>query len=150
MSDSPQQRIEADVKTALKAGEKERLSTLRMLLTDINNELLKGGAVDDASFIGLVRKAIKRREEAAELYRKGERPELAEKEERERSVLSTYLPAQADEGAIRAAAEEIAAAGSLAPGAGMGPLMKELRERFGASADGATLSRVAREVLATR
>ena len=134
----------------MKAGDKERLSTLRMLLTEVNNEAIKNGEVDDAGFVVLVRRAIKQRDEAAEQFARGDRPELAAKELREKEILSSYLPAQADEATIRAAAEEIATAQGLAPGAGMGVLMKALRERFGTSADGATLSRVSKEVLQSR
>ncbi|HXU31835.1 MAG TPA: GatB/YqeY domain-containing protein, partial [Thermoanaerobaculia bacterium] len=121
-----------------------------MLLTELNNEAIKSGEVDEAGFVVLVRRAIKQRDEAAEQFTKGDRPELAAKELREKEILSSYLPAQADEATIRAAAEEIAAAQGLAPGAGMGVLMKALREKFGASADGATLSRISKEVLQSR
>src|SRR3954449_4412650 len=104
----PQQRIEADVKAALKAGEKEKLSTLRMLLTEIKNERIRrggrggrgrllvagthglsaagGGEVDEAGFVPLVRKAIKQREEAATQYRNGHREDLAAKEEAEGKI----------------------------------------------------------------
>ncbi len=145
----PQQRIEADVKTAMKSGEKEKLSTLRMLLTEIKNERIRRGSeVDEAGFVSLVRKAIKQREEAASQYRNGGREELAAKEESERKILSAYLPAQVDEGQIRAAVEEIVAEKGLSGPAAMGPIMKEVLARFGSSADGATVNRIAREVLA--
>lgn len=145
----PQQRIEADVKAALKAGEKERLSTLRMLLTEIKNERIRrGGEVDEAGFVSLVRKAIKQREEAATQYRNGHREELAAKEEAEGRLLATYLPAQVDEGQIRAAIEEMVTSRGLSGPAAIGPIMKELLARFGSSADGATINRIAREVLA--
>ncbi len=149
-SETPRHRVETELRAAMKAGEKERLSTLRMLLTEINNEEIKNGEVDEAGFVALVRRAIKQRDDAAEQFDKGGRHELAEKERREKGILAGYLPAQADEGAIRAAAVEIAAAEGLASGAGMGALMKALRERFGSSADGATLSRIAKEVLSSR
>ncbi|HEX6900679.1 MAG TPA: GatB/YqeY domain-containing protein [Thermoanaerobaculia bacterium] len=145
----PQQRIEADVKTAMKSGEKEKLSTLRMLLTEIKNERIRRGSeVDEAGFVSLVRKAIKQREEAASQYRNGGREELAAKEEAEQKILSAYLPAQVDEGQIRAAIEEVVAAKGLSGPAAMGPIMKEVLARFGSSADGATINRIAREVLA--
>ena len=145
----PQQRIEADVKTAMKSGEKEKLSTLRMLLTEIKNERIRRGSeVDEAGFVSLVRKAIKQREEAASQYRNGGREELAAKEESEQKILSAYLPAQVDEGQIRAAIEEVVAAKGLSGPAAMGPIMKEVLARFGSSADGATINRIAREVLA--
>ena len=149
MTTTPQQRIEADVKTALKAGEKEKLSTLRMLLTEIKNEKIRRmGEVDEAGFVSLVRKAIKQREEAAAQYKTGGRPELAAKEEAEAKMLAEYLPAQVDEGQIRAAIQEVVDARGLSGPAAIGPVMKEILARFGSSADGATINRIAREVLA--
>jgi uncharacterized protein len=145
---SPQQRIEADVKTALKAGEKEKLSTLRMLLTEIKNERIRRGSeVDEAGFVSLVRKSIKQREDSVSQYRAGNREELAAKEEAEIKVLATYLPAQVDEGQIRAAIEELVSSRGLSGPAAIGPVMKEMLARFGSSADGATINRIAREVL---
>lgn len=133
----------------MKAGEKEKLSTLRMLLTEIKNERIRrGDEVDEAGFVSLVRKAIKQREEAATQYRNGQREELAAKEEAEGKLLATYLPAQMDEGQIRAAIEEMVASRGLSGPAAIGPIMKELLARFGSSADGATINRIAREVLA--
>jgi uncharacterized protein YqeY len=145
---TPQQRIEADVKTAMKAGEKERLSTLRMLLTEIKNERIRRGSdVDEAGFVSLVRKAIKQREEAALQYRNGAREELAAKEESEARLLASFLPAQVDEAQIRAAVEAAVAERGLSGPAAIGPIMKEMMGRFGSSADGAVINRVAREVL---
>ena len=145
---TPQQRIEADVKTAMKAGEKERLGTLRMLLTEIKNERIRRGSdVDEAGFVSLVRKAIKQREEAALQYRNGAREELAAKEDSEAKILATYLPAQVDEGQIRAAVEAVVAERGLSGPAAIGPIMKEMMARFGSSADGSVINRVAREVL---
>jgi uncharacterized protein len=145
---SPQPRLEADVKEAMKAGDKERLSTLRLLLAAVKNErIARGSEVDEAAFASITRKAIKQREEAAEQYRKGDRPELAEKEEREGKLLAVYLPAQIGEGQIRAAIETLVTERSLAGNAAMGQIMKEMIARFGAAADGAVISRVAREIL---
>jgi uncharacterized protein YqeY len=149
MTTTPQQRIEADVKAALKAGEKEKLSTLRMLLGEIKNEKIRRMAeVDEAGFVSLVRKAIKQREEAADQYKKGARPELAAKEESEAKTLAEYLPAQVDEAQIRAAIQEVVDARGLSGPAAIGPVMKEMLARFGSAADGSTINRLAREVLA--
>ena len=146
---TPQQRIEADVKTAMKAGDKERLSTLRMLLTEIKNERIRRGSdVDDAGFVSLVRKAIKQREDSVSQYRAGHREELAAKEEAEAKMLAEYLPAQVDEGQIRAAIEALVAERGLSGPASIGPIMKEMLARFGSYADGATINRLAREALA--
>src|ERR1700759_3845365 len=124
---TPQQRIEAEGKPAMKSGGKERLSTLRMLLAEIKNERIrKGGEVDEAGFVSLVRKAIKQREEAAAQYHTGHREELAAKEESEARILETYLPAQVDEGQIRTAIEEIVSSRGLSGPAAIGPIMKEV------------------------
>lgn len=150
MSDTPQQRIEADVKAALKAGEKEKLGTLRMLLGDLKNERIRrGGDVDEEGFVSLVRKAMKQRDEAAAQYREGGREELAAKEQSEAAILAVYLPAQVDEAQIRAAIQELVDAEGLSGPAAMGRIMKEMKARFGSSADGATLNRIAREMLAS-
>ena len=149
MTTTPQQRIEADLKTAMKAGEKERLSTLRLLLTEIKNEKIRRmGEVDEPGFVSLVRKAIKQREEAAAQYKAGGREELAAKEESEGKMLAEYLPAQVDEGQIRAAIQEVVAARGLSGPAAIGPIMKEMLARFGSAADGSLINRIAREVLA--
>ena len=145
---TPQQRIEADVKAAMKAGDKERLGTLRMLLTEIKNERIRRGSeVDEAGFVSLVRKAIKQREEAAAQYRTGKREELAAKEDSEAKTLAAFLPAQVDEGQIRAAVAALVAERGLSGPAAIGPIMKEMLARFGSSADGATINRIAREIL---
>ena len=149
MTTTPQQRIEADVKTALKAGEKEKLSTLRMLLGEIKNEKIRRhDEVDEDGFVSLVRKAIKQREEAADQYKKGNRPELAAKEESEAKTLAAYLPAQVDEAQIRAAIQEVVSTRGLSGPAAIGPIMKEMLARFGSTADGSIINRLAREVLA--
>ena len=145
---TPAETLQADLKTALKAGEKEKVSTLRLLLTALQNERIRSGeAVDEAGFLGLVRKAIKQRKESAEQYRAGGREELAAKEEREAAILEAYLPAQADEDQIRAAIEEYVAAEGLSGPAGIGPVMKEMLSRFAGRADGGTINRIARDVL---
>jgi uncharacterized protein YqeY len=146
---TPQQRIEAEVKAAMKSGEKEKLSTLRMLLAEIKNERIRrGDDLDEDGFISLIRKSIKQREDSVSQFRSGGREELAAKEGAELKVLNAYLPAQVDEGLIRAAVEEIVAEKGLSGPAAMGPIMKGVMARFGTSADGATINRIAREVLA--
>jgi uncharacterized protein YqeY len=145
---APQQRIESELKAAMKSGDKLRLQTLRLLLTEIKNERIRrGGEVDEAGFAALVRKAIKQREEAAGQYRAGNRPDSAAKEDSEAAILETFLPAAADEGEIRAAIAALIAERGLSGPQAMGPIMKEMLARFGGTADGATLNRIARELL---
>ena len=145
---TPQERIQSDLKDALKARDKERTGTLRMLLTEIKNEKIKSGReVDDKTFAGLVRKAVKQRHDSAEQYRQGDRPELAEKEEREAAILDAYMPRQVGEEEIRRAIEEFVAAEGLSGPRGIGPVMKAMIAHFGGNADGKTINQIARQVL---
>jgi uncharacterized protein YqeY len=148
MASSPQQRVEADLKAAMKEGDRLRLSTLRMLLTEVKNERIRlRGEVDEPTFATVTRKAIKQREEAAEQYRKGGREELAVKEEAEAKILAGYLPAKLDEAQIRAQISELVQTRGWSGAAALGNVMKESRALFGGAADNATVSRIAREVL---
>lgn len=145
---TPQQRIEADLKTAMKAREKERVGTLRMLLTDLKNERIRRGSeVDEAGFMALVRKGIKQREEAAEQFTKGNRPEQAAKERREAEILEGYLPAGPSEAEVRAAVEAYVGEHGLSGPQSMGKVMPAMIQRFEGRADNAVLSRIVREVL---
>ena len=145
---TPQERIQNDLKEALKARQAERLSTLRLLLSEIKNEKIRaGGEVDDDGFARMVRKAVKQRKDSAEQYRKGDREELAAKEEREAEILSAYLPQQVGEDEIRRAIEHVVAEEGLAGLQGIGPVMKAMLARFGGAADGRTINQIARQVL---
>ncbi len=128
---NPQEQIESHVKEALRAGEKEKLSTLRLLLSGIKNERIRGGEeVDEETFFRLVRKGIKQRKDSAEQYRKGSRAELAEAEEREAEYLLAYLPAQASEAELRAAIQDFVEAEGLSGPGAIGPVMKAMVARF--------------------
>jgi uncharacterized protein YqeY len=148
MPETPKTRVGNDVRAALKAGDKERLSTLRMLLAEIGNEEIRSGReVEDAALPAIVRRAVKQRREAAEQFRRGDRAELAAKEEREAAILEEYLPKPASEDQIRAAIRELVAAQGLSGPAAIGAVMKGVLGRFGGAADGATVNRLAREIL---
>jgi uncharacterized protein YqeY len=148
MTETPKERVSRDLRAAMKAGEKERLSTLRMLLAEVNNEEIRGGKpVDEPLFQTVVKRAIKQRKEAAGEFRKGARPELAAKEEREAETLAAFLPRQASEEEIRAAVAAIVTEKGLAGPAAIGVVMKETLARFGGAADGGTVNRIARELL---
>ena len=147
MSD-PRQRIEADLQAARKAGERERVATLGMLLTAIDNERIRGGAaVDDDAFASLVQKQIKQRREASEQYRAGGSEERAGREEREAEILAAYLPEQVGEEELRRAIREIVDAEGLAGPAGIGRVMGQMMARYRGRADGATINKLAREIL---
>lgn len=116
-------------------------------LSDAKNrkiELRRDLSDDDVTDV--VRKAIKRRRESVEMYAKGGRDDLAEKERGEAALLEQYLPAQLGDDEIRAAVRAAVAGGATAIGAVMGKVNPQLKGR----ADGARISAIAREELAAR
>lgn len=145
---TPQERLQDDIKTAMKAQDKERLGAQRMLLAAVKNEKIElGHDLDDAEFHAVVRRQIKQRRDSIEQFRGGGRLEMAEKEERELAILEVYLPTQASEEAIKAAIAEVIAAESLSGPKALGPIMKAIKAKFGASADGGLVNRLAKEAL---
>ena len=144
----PRERIEADLRAARKAGQPERVATLGMLLTAIDNERIRAGeAVDDTTFATLVQRAIKQRKEAAEQYRQGGAEERAGREEREVEILAGYLPEQVGEEELREAIRELVEAGGLSGPAGIGRVMGQMMARYRGRADGSVINRLAREIL---
>ena len=148
---APRDRLEADIKSALKSGDKPRLATLRLLLTAVDNERIRTGEpVDEKTFHHLVQKAIKQRRDSAEQYRRGNRDELATAEEGEAEILGEFLPPQVGEDELRAAIESLVESESLEGPAAIGRVMKEMMARYSGRAEGATINGIAREVLAGR
>jgi uncharacterized protein YqeY len=146
---TPHDSVAAAVREALKAGDRERVATLRLLLNDIDNERIRGGqAVDEQTFLRLVRRAVKQREESASQYEAGRRPELAERERREIDILSEYLPAELGDDELAAAISEIVEREGLSGAAGVGPVMRQMMQRYAGRVDGARVNRLARELLA--
>ena len=103
-------RLRADIKDAQRARDQQLLDTLRIALGAFHNEeiartdkahKLHGQALTEEDRCALIEKQIKQRHEAAQLYRQGGRPELAEKEEREATLLQAYLPEQMSEAELR-------------------------------------------------
>jgi len=148
---APRDRLEAEIRSALKSGDKPRLATLRLLLTAVDNERIRQGEeVDDHTLLQLVQKAIKQRRDSAEQYRRGNREELAAAEEAEAEILGGFLPPQVAEEELRAAIEALVEEEKLEGPAAIGRVMKEMMSRYSGRADGATINGIARAVLAER
>ncbi len=143
------ERLEADMKEALKARERLRLETVRGARGAIRNrEIELGGELDEAGIAAVLRSLVKQRLDSIEQYRVGGREELAEKEEAEKAVLEAYLPAATDAARIeQVVAEVIAEVGASGPRE-LGKVMKPALERLGPAADGKLVSEVARRLLA--
>ena len=111
-------RLAHDMRTALKAGEKVRLSTLRLLSAAVTNrEVELGHPVTDEEFVGVANREVKRRREAIEAYTAGGRADRAATEREEQHVLEAYLPAGLSDLEIDALIEEaVGATGAAGPG----------------------------------
>ena len=145
---TPKELLEADVRAAMKAGRREQLLTIRLLLTDLNNKGIETRApVDEATFYALVQRAVKQRRESAEMYGEGGREDLAEKELREIVFLEAYLPKQVSDDEIQEQIAGFVAQQGLEGPAAIGTVMKEMMPRFSGGAEGSTISRIAKEIL---
>ena len=143
---TPHDTVSAAMRAALKAGDRERLATLRMLLNEISNERISSRSeVDEPAFLRLVRRAVKQREDSAQQYQDGGREDLAAKERREIEILSEYLPEDVGDDELKAAIAEILAAENLSGPAAIGPVMRQMMERFGGRADGGRINQLVRE-----
>lgn len=145
-----QEKIGEDIKDAMRKKEEVRLGTLRMLKSELQYEMTKTGAstLEDDLVMTLIRRAIKKRQEAKDQFEKGGRPEMAEKEAAEMSVLETYLPAGISEEVVRAKAQEIIAEVKPAGPQDFGKVMGKVMAAFkGQNIDGNTVNRIVRSLL---
>ena len=139
-----QERIDSDLKEAMKAREAQRLGVIRMLKSALKNAAIEKygvtGQLDDAEAMAVVRKQVKQRQDSIEGFVKGNRPDLADKEKAEFEILSQYLPKQLGaEEVAKLVTEAIAEAGATSK-AQMGAVMKIVQVKVAGRADGKTLS----------
>lgn len=143
-------QISADMKVALRGGDRLRLGTIRMLLAAIQQrEVDERKQLADDEILKIINRLVKQRREAAAQYARAGRDELEEQETAEAAVLLSYLPEQLDEAAMLSLIEEVLASiGATGPG-DMGKVMAALREKAAGRADLGALSRLARARLAS-
>ena len=128
------------MKLSMKAGTAERTSTLRMVMaklkdTDIAARPKGVDKVPDDEIIAMLRGMVKSRRESVELYTKGNRPELAAKEEAEIAVIESFLPLQMDDAGMQRAVADAVAETGAASIKDMGKVMAALRAKHAASLD---------------
>ena len=137
------EQVRGDMTSAMKAGEKDRVGALRLVLSELQKAQKDGNADEQA----VLRRERKRRLEAAEQFRGGGRPELAEQEEAEAKLIEGYLPAELDDSELDAiVAAAIAETGASDPKE-MGQVMKVVMAKTGGRADGKRASARVREAL---
>jgi uncharacterized protein len=131
------EQIRADMTAAMKAQEKERLSTLRMLQSALKNEQINSGhELSDEEAMTVIRKAVKQRQDSIEQYTNAGRTELADKERSEMELLRTYLPPEMSDEELEAGLREIIASTGAASKKDMGKVMKEATARYKGRVDG--------------
>ncbi|MET0431922.1 MAG: GatB/YqeY domain-containing protein [Hyphomicrobium sp.] len=129
-------KINADLKTALKAGDKQRVGTLRLINAAIQSaEIEAKKDLDDAAILSVMTKMVKQRRDSIAQYTSGGRPELAATEQAEIDVIEAYLPKQMDEAAASAAiADAIKETGAASP-KDMGKVMGVLKAKYAGQMD---------------
>lgn len=152
MSDSIADRLQADLTVSMKARDQIATSTIRMLRTAIMNAEVAGAharTLSDDEVIAVLQSEAKKRTESAEVYAEAGRDESAAKERAELEVIERYLPAKiGDDELASIVDEEIAAAGANGPQS-MGQVIKAVRDRVGATADGSTIAALVKGRLTT-
>ena len=142
------ERLEEDVKKAMKSRDQLKLDTLRMVVSAIKNkEIEKKGSIDDGVVSSIVSTLVKQRREAADLYRKGQRDELAKKEEQEIVFLKEYLPEEMSEGELGKVIDAVIEEEKASSAAQMGQIMKVVMSRVAGRADGKVVSNLVRAKL---
>jgi len=145
-------RFTADMKEAMKAGDKGRLGAIRLIqaaLKDKDIEARGNGKepLSDEEILALLQKMVKQRQESIAMYEQGGRQELAEQEKNEVAVISSYLPKQMDEAEVRAAIQAAIAETGAASMKDMGKVVGALRAKYAGRMDFAKASGLVKDML---
>ena len=140
--------IQNDVKDAMRAKDKLRLTTLRSIVAEAKKQALDSGKdITDENVIAILAKGIKSRKESSKMYRDAGRDELADQEDQEIEIYRTYQPEQMSEEDIeKIVAEAIATVGASAP-SDMGKVMGKLMPQVKGKADGQLVSATVKRML---
>lgn len=148
---SLKEKILADLKEAMKAGDAEKRDTLRLLSSAIKNEEIskvrREGGLEDGEAIEVIARMIKQRRDSIEQYEKGGRMDLAEKEKSEVKILSAYLPQQLSAEEVKKAVLDIVAALDDSKKGNFGAVMQEAMKQLKGKADGKMVKEIIEETL---
>lgn len=145
-------RLAEGTKAAMKAGDKRKLSTLRLVNAAIKDRDIAARAagkdrVSDEDILQILTKMIKQREESSRIYEEQSRLDLAQQERQEIEIIREYLPKQLDDDEVRSACEKIVAEVNGEGLRDMGKCMNALKERYPGKLDVGKASRVVKEML---
>ena len=146
---SLEDRILEDMKSALKAGRKDELGTIRLLRAQLKEERIsKGSDLSEEDVMAVLQKAAKRRRESIDLYRKGNRQDLVDKEEQELALIQNYLPDQISESEINQIITLTIKKLGIISDKNIGKLMGAVMPQVKGKADGKLVQQLARTALA--
>ncbi len=129
-------KITEDMKSAMKAGDKDRLKVVRLILADIQRvEVDSRQDLDDAGVIAVMEKAVKQRRDSIEQFNKGGRADLSAIEQDELDVIQTYLPEQLSEDELTGLVDEVIAATGAESIRDMGKVMGAIKSKAAGKAD---------------
>ena len=132
-------KLTADVKTAMKAGEKDKLTVLRMIISDIKKKVEAEGELSDEAELAVLQKAVKTRNDTIDQATAAGRDEIAANEQKEIEMIQGYLPKQMTPEEVDAKVREIAAEIGFEGPKDKGRFMKEWMSRYKGLADGKTV-----------
>ena len=138
------ERVKSDLATAMKAGEKERVGTLRLVLSELQKAAKEGS--DDE--LAVLRRERKRRQEAARAFRDGGREDLAGAEDAEAALIEDYLPAELSDDELAAMVDHAVTSTGASSPKDMGAVMKAVMAQVAGRADGRRVSERVKERLA--
>src|SRR5262249_17850974 len=140
--------FESDLKNAMKAADKTKVSTLRLLIASLKNEQIQAGReLTPEEVEAAVRRAVKQRKDSIEQYTRGGRPDLVDNEKAELAILEGYLPKGMSDEELEAAIRSVAAGKGFSSSKDVGLLMKELMSRHRGRVDGKRAQEIARRIL---
>jgi hypothetical protein len=140
------ERVQTDTSAALKAGERERVTALRMIVSELQRAH-KEGSGDETEEVAVLRRERKRRLESADAYREAGRDDLASAEEREAALIGEYLPQQMSDDELAAIVGDVVAETGAASPKEMGRVMSMVMPRVQGRADGKRVSALVKERL---
>lgn len=141
-------QVQQSVKEALKAGDKDRVSALRMIVDELQKQAKQSRQqLDENAELAVLRRELKRREESIEAFRVGGREDLAAREEMAARIIEGLLPKQMDEAELAALVEDVIRELQASSGKDMGKVMSAVMARGGVRVDGKLASRLVKERL---
>jgi hypothetical protein len=142
------EKVRNDLTESMKARTAERTSTLRMLQSAFKYEQIQvGHELSDEEALAVIRKSVKQRHDSVEQYTKGNRPELAAKEEAEIEILKTYMPPELTDAELESGLREIISSTGAQSKKDLGKVMKEATARYKGRAEGKRIQEIVSRLL---